>query len=734
MPVIDAKKRFGPFDLDARTGELRSNGTRVKLQGQPIKVLEILLETPGELVTREQIRERLWSSDTFVDFDHNLNTAIKKLRHALGDEAETPRYIETIPRYGYRFIGQVEKDAAPAIAAPASEAAAPPPHPTGAAPADPQPPPASRNASPLLRALPWALGAFALVFAGITVWLLLKPAPQPIVMRFFVPPPENTELIYGGEASLSPDGRTLAFVTQAAENKPTVLWLRPLGSLTARPVPGTDGAAVPFWSPDSRQIGFWANGKLKKVSVLGGIPQTLGDSNYPGGSWNRDGIILFLNHDSIYRVPDTGGTPVLVLAPDTSSKPAFLRYPQFLPDGRHFIFMVMTSNSGQHLIEAGSLDSKAVENLAQASSNALYAPPGYLFYLDQQTLVARPFNARALHFTGPAVPVAPNVGVLQGSAYGYFSVSPAGVLAYQTGQGTASTGQMTWFSRTGQKLGTVGQPDVYAAPALSPDGSQVAMELGPHGSSDIWVYDVKRGTGSRLTFNPADDANAVWSLDGKQILFSSNRGGAQYDIYQKAADGLGSAQPVFQSKDQNKELNDISPDGRYAIYDTGADHNGIWALPLFGDRKPFAFVQSSPHDGSAVFSPNGRYVAYNSDETGRREIYVQTFPQPTGRWQISASGGVEPMWRRDGKELFFLTLDEKLMAVNVNTASPGFEVGIPKELFQAQLIPLWFWRNLYVPSPDGQRFLMLAPVGQAKQEPITVVVNWPALLKSRGSR
>jgi eukaryotic-like serine/threonine-protein kinase len=197
---------------------------------------------------------------------------------------------------------------------------------------------------------------------------------------------------------------------------------------------------------------------------------------------------------------------------------------------------------------------------------------------------------------------------------------------------------------------------------------------------------------------------------------------------------LGSAQPVFQSKDQNKELNDISPDGRYAIYDTGADHNGIWALPLFGDRKPFAFVQSSPHDGSAVFSPNGRYVAYNSDETGRREIYVQTFPQPTGRWQISASGGVEPMWRRDGKELFFLTLDEKLMAVNVNTASPGFEVGIPKELFQAQLIPLWFWRNLYVPSPDGQRFLMLAPVGQAKQEPITVVVNWPALLKSRGSR
>ncbi|MFZ0336724.1 MAG: hypothetical protein WAL45_01735, partial [Terracidiphilus sp.] len=572
----------------------------------------------------------------------------------------------------------------------------------------------------------------AVLSTAFAVWLMLKPEPQPSVIRLSVLPPENTELVYdGGEVSLSPDGRYLAFVAQAGMDKPRVLWLRPLGSLTAQPIPGTEGAILPFWSPDSRQIGFWANEKLEKVSVSGGLPQMLGDSNYPGGSWNRDGVILFLNHDSIYRMPDTGGTPALVLAPDLSNHPVKYRFPQFLPDGRHFIFRVMAGISEQHFIGVGSLDSKAVEHLAQEDSNALYAPPGYLFYLDHRTLMARPFNAKTLRFTGPEVAVAQNVGELQGSDEGFFSVSPAGVLAYQTGQGIATTSQMTWFSRTGQKLGTLGPPDIYAAPALSPDGGQVAVELGPHGSSNIWVYDLKRGTGSRLTFDPAGDLNPVWSPDGKRVLFSSNREG-QYDIYQLAADGLGSTQPVFQSKDQNKELDDLSADGRYLVYDTGADHIGLRGLPLFGDRKPFIFVQSSPHDGCAAFSPNGHYVAYTSDETGRAEVYVQTFPQPNGKWQISASGGTEPMWRRDGKELFFLTLEQKLMVVDVNTASPGFQAGIPKPLFQAQLIPLWLWRNIYVPTPDGQRFLMLTPAGDAKPEPITVVVNWPALLKSSG--
>ena len=235
MPIPGAKTRFGTFELDSRSGELRTNGTRIKLQGQPISVLEILLETPGELVTRVQIRERLWSSDTFVDFDHNLNTAIKKLRQALGDEAETPRYIETIPRYGYRFIGQVEKDVAP-------EAAVAEPELAGTEPAGKRPPAAPRGASHVHRALPWALGGIALLFAGLASWLLLKPAPQPNVMRFSIAPPENTELVYDGEESLSPDGRALAFVARSGPDKTPGLWVRLLDSLTAKPIPGTEGA------------------------------------------------------------------------------------------------------------------------------------------------------------------------------------------------------------------------------------------------------------------------------------------------------------------------------------------------------------------------------------------------------------------------------------------------------------------------------------------------------------
>jgi len=719
MPVPGAKKRFGPFELDSRTGELRTDGTRIKLQGQPISVLEILLETPGELVTREQIRERLWSSDTFVDFNHNLNTAITKLRQALGDEAETPRYIETIPRYGYRFIGQVEKDATP-------EAAAPEPDPAGK-----QPPSAPRGVSHVHRTLAWALGGIAVLFAGLASWLLLKPAPQPKVMRFSIAPPENASFAFvgGGQASISPDGHTLAFVARSGPDKTSVLWVRPLDSLTAEPIPGTEGARLPFWSPDSQEIGYSAEGKLEKVAAVGGRPQTLCTLTGPGAAatWSRDGVILFSSHGSgLYRVPDTGGTPTLVVAPDPLRHESGYWFPQFLPDGRDFLFQATTGVSGEYIAEAGALDSKSVKNLALVTSYALYAQPGYLLYLDQSTLMARPFNARALHFTGPAIKVAENVG------HGFFSVSATGLLAYANVSGPAND-QMAWFNREGQKLGTLGPPDVYTDPALSPDGTRVAVSVGQYGKRDIWVFETKRGTASRLTFGSADNLCPAWAADGARILFSSDRGG-QVDIYQKDANGLGSVQPVFQSKDQAKELNDLSADGRYAIYDNAgsSDSKQLWVLPLVGERKPFVFVEGGYGALSAQFSPNGRYVAYASNETGRLEAYVQTFPKQTGKWEVSTSGGAEPMWRRDGKELFYLAPDDKLMVVAVSTASGAFQAGIPKELFQAQLMPIAYWRNFYVASPDGQRFLMLVPANEAKPVPITVVVNWPALLNGGG--
>jgi serine/threonine protein kinase/Tol biopolymer transport system component len=590
----------------------------------------------------------------------------------------------------------------------------------------------SKYTSPLHRAFPWVLGATAILVA-IAAWLLIKPEPTPGVLRFPVAPPENLSLVNGGELSISPDGHYLAFVARAGPDKLPSLWLRPLDNLTAEPIPGTEGANMPFWSPDSRQIGFGAGGKLKKVSVPGGTPETLCDAYGTGGTWNQDGVILFASNGSLYRISDTGGTPTLVAAPDQGRHETAYRFPQFLPDGHHFLLQMRATVSDQALIAAGSLDSKTVQRIAQASTNALYAPPGYLFYLDRGTLMARPFNAKALRFTAPAVPVAQSVGHFAGPDYGFFSVSRAGVLAYDTISG-AATSQLTWFNRSGKKLGTIGQPDIYATPALSPDGTRLAVTVGENGRGDIWIFDLKRGSASRLTFDPANEVNPVWSSDGSRIFFSSDRNGP-YDIYQIPANGLAGEQPVFQSSDQRKALNDLTGDGRYLVYDTAASpiSTQLWALPLVGDLRPFAFVQGSFGASSARFSPNGHYLAYTSTETGRNEIYVQTFPQHTNKWQISTAGGLEPIWRSDGKELFYLAGDGKLMSVDVSPQSATFRTGNPKPLFQAPLAATPYWRNTYVPSPDGQRFLMVVPASEATASPITVVVNWPAILKS-GSR
>ncbi|HET7347090.1 MAG TPA: hypothetical protein VFJ10_07145, partial [Acidobacteriaceae bacterium] len=555
------------------------------------------------------------------------------------------------------------------------------------------------------------------------------------VVRFSVSRPDSQ--VSFGDLSISPDGHNLAFIASSEADQPPALWVRPLDSLTSRQLPGTEGASMPFWSPDSQWIGFQAKDKLEKIAVSGGPPVTICDArnlslpnpdHHTMGAWNRDGVILFSNPGGIYRVPDSGGTPTLVLAPAAARNESGFAVPEFLPDGRHFL-VEMWRNSGDLRIAVGSLESNLVVDLGPASSNAHYARPGYLFYLDRSTLMARPFDARALRFTGPSTPFAQNVGEYSGPDYGFFSISSAGVMGYQAVP-DASRNQMAWFNRSGQNQGAAAQPDIYASPALSPDGGRLAVAVGEHGKADIWVYDLKRGTASRLTFNPAYDVNPIWSPDGSRVLFSSDRSGA-WDLYQKSADGLGSTQAVFQSAGQDKALNDITSDGRYAIYDTanGTTSSQLWVLPLFGDRKPFPFVQGNFGAGSAQFSPNGRYVAYNSNETGRDEVYVQTFPQHTGRWEISNSGGAEPMWRHNGKELFYLTPDEKLMAVDVDTTSAAFQAGIPKELFQAQLVPLSYWRNIYVPSPDGQRFLMITPAGQTKPEPITMVLNWPTLLR-----
>jgi len=593
----------------------------------------------------------------------------------------------------------------------------------------------AKRTSHLRRALPWVLLAAAILFAA---WLVLQPKPSQSVIRFPISPPENGEFQNGGAMSISPDGRMLAFVATPGPGKPRVLWARPLDSLTAEPLPGTEGALFPFWSPDSRKIGFFAGGKVQVVALSGGMPEVL--CNAPdgaGATWNRDSVVLFSNHGGLYRVPDGGGMPTLVAA-DAAASAGYL-FPQFLPDGHHFLFVAVSMGqialpeAAKTIVEIGSLDSNKTSTLLDGTSYALFAKPDYLFYEEAGNLMARAFNARSLKFTGQAARVAENVDDAR-HPWAPFTVSQSGILAYRLAGGTGQA-EMTWFDSKGNKLGTVGQPGSYGDPVLSPDGTKlVVVSATPGGNtSDIWVYDLKQGTGSRLTFTAAKNASPVWSRDGRQIFYSSIRNGKN-GIYEKPADGLGPAQLVFQSSKQDVNLDSLSPDGRFAMYMSHTPTEGDWLWPLSGKQKTFPYLESSFAEGQATFSPNGRYIAYFSTETGRPEIYVQTFPRHLGKWQISTGGGGEPMWRGDGKQLFYVTMAGEVMSVDVTTGSGEFRASPPKLLFKKQRASPAVWRNIDAVSPDGKRFLMLVPSGEAKPEPITVVVNWPALLQGGGSK
>jgi serine/threonine protein kinase/Tol biopolymer transport system component len=584
-----------------------------------------------------------------------------------------------------------------------------------------------KRTTSLRRALPWALGVTTILFAAIAGFSVFQPKPPQTVVRFSLSPPENAKPILGGMMSVSPDGRMLAFVAEPAPGKSSVLWLRSLDNVTAAPIAGTEGASLPFWSPDSQWIGFTANGKLDKVAVTGGSVEALCDAHGGGGTWSRDGVILFADRDGLYRVPDTGGTPTLLFALDPAHQVVGYNHPQFLPDGRHFLVQVNTPATETNILGAGSLDSKTLGHLARINSEVDYAEPGYLFYTDQSTLKAQPFDDKELRFSGPAVPIAQNIGQA-GPSYGYFSVSSAGVLAYQSGT-NESLDAMAWFDRNGQKLGTLGQPGIYTDPRISPDGTRLVVvfrETFARTTYDVWIYDLKHGTGSRLTFTTAFNDNPAWSPDGRSIFFSSKRNG-KTGIYQKRADGMGNEQLVYESDQLGGGLDGLSPDGRYAMYMDLTPAQSEWVLPLGVGGKPFAWLRDSFKQDRAMFSPNGRYVAYASSETGRPEVYVQTFPEHLGKWQISVSGGDQPAWRSDGKELFYAGTDSKIMSVDVRTGSGSFEASLPKPLFE-QPLRNNASRNGYAVSPDGQRFLMIVPAGSTAQEPITVVLNWSALL------
>ena len=557
---------------------------------------------------------------------------------------------------------------------------------------------------------------------------------QPRLFKMTVLPPEKAE--YHDQYSIpavSPDGLRLAFVATKEGNEQ--LWVRDLDSLAARALPGTGGASYPFWSPDSRTIAFFADGKLKKIEAAGGPALILCDVfSARGGTWSKKGVIVWGGFGTgTFRVPAAGGSATVVTAPGKASGAGDHRFPWFLPDGRHFLYTDTVSNGAESGVYVADLESKDRKRVVAADSNAVYSPPGYLLFLRERTLMAQPFDAGRLQTTGDAVPIADQVDSQSTKAQNQFSISQNGVLAYTSGRDGGGA-LLTWFDRSGKVTGTLGTPNALSWGAISPDGKTVAVQRIDQGLRDIWLHDLARGTASRLTFGPASNGYPSWSPDGRHVAFFSQRDGIGRP-FQRITSGTGHdevlSKPVGEPPTPTV-VEDWSRDGRYLTLRTVNPKTkfDIWVLPLNpdkpGDWKPFPYLQTEFGEWFGRLSPDGRWLAYTSDESKRHEIYVQSFPTPRGKLPVSTNGGERSVWSRDGKELYFVSPDGKMMAAEVKSGSK-FETGVPKSLFNVRLprdIDSWF-----DVSKDG-RFLIPVQVEQpAKAPTITVVVNWQAGLK-----
>jgi eukaryotic-like serine/threonine-protein kinase len=570
------------------------------------------------------------------------------------------------------------------------------------------------------------------------------PIPTAHAMRFQVPVTVN--LATGGSFALSPDGRQLAFAALGSDGVAR-LWIRSLNSLEARPLPGSESPLLTpfFWSPDSRYIAFQAGEKLKKIDVSGGAAETLCGVQSPavGGSWSRDGVIIFGQvAGGIMQVSENGGSASPLTTLDPSRKETTHGYPSFLPDGRHFIYFRLSEKPENSGVYSGSLDARPREQDSKLLLATAYGPAyvpssgaglDQLLFVRDGTLMAQPFDPRRLELSGEPVTVAEQVGSFLTT--GFFSASTNGVLAYRAGRGGGDL-ELTWFDRQGKVLGTAGERGAYETLALSPDGTRAAVSR-VDSSSALWLLDFSRGTSTRFTFGLSAALLGTWSPDGNRIIFNSNESGV-FDLYQKPANGVQEKELLVKSS-EDKYPTSWSRDGRFLLYRTSGSlttKHSLWVLPLEGDKKPFPFLRTEFNNDDGQFSPDGHWVAYDSDESGRSEIYVRTFsPDSTaaasdtgGKWLISIGGGNQPRWRVDGKELYYLSPDRKLMAVEI-TAKAEFQAGVAKLLFQA---PLGFGlgsEGQWDVAPDGKRFLFPSPTDQLSAAPFTVVLNWQAGLK-----
>ena len=591
----------------------------------------------------------------------------------------------------------------------------------------------------------WTLSVAVVVAALIVAatYYATRPAVEAPLMVSLMPPsgvfPDT--LGRNGPPEISPDGSRLAFVgckTESASRSITTsklcsIWLRSLHTTEAHEVAGTNGGYSPFWSPDGREIGFFADGKLLRVAADGGPVQVICDAeDARGGSWGSSGTIIFAATRSspIFRVPAEGGTPVAVThsAPVSNlSQVGSHRWPHLLPDGEHFLYVngPVGSCSDRNEMHFASLDGKQDVALISTCSSPDFAA-GRLIYWQDGNLMAQSFDARRGVLSGAAMPIVSHVALDSSFSFGEFSASADGKLVYLTGEGITGA-QLVWYDRSGKVLGTLGESALYASVAISPDGSRVAADTLSLKESNIRVMDA-RGTRTLTTFGSGSSYFPVWSADGKQVYFTSNVNGP-YDIFAKAADGSGDEQPVvrFEKRQFGAALLAASPDGKFLAYVTSdpTTNLDIYIIPLTGDRKPRPFLHSAANESAPAFSPDGKWLAYESTHSGRNEVYITPFPAGGAQYQVSTAGGERPVWRRDGKEIFYRQ-NLELMAVEVTAKNGVIELGAAKSLFEVAVRNLsGRWLDV---SPDG-RFLMNTTPTAAQAQNFEIVVNWPAVLK-----
>jgi eukaryotic-like serine/threonine-protein kinase len=732
QPNPAPKVVFGPFEYEDLSGSLTKHGTPIRLQGKPLQILLLLVSQPGQVISRDELQRHLWQGTTFVDFEQGLNSAVNKLRQTLGDSADQPRYVETLPGRGYRFQ-QAFPDSVlemPARAALRIEA---------------------KPGRQPQRWLPFLAGVALAVIAGGGYWLArrsVEPVEAPKAVRFAVLPPTGFAL--EGAASrqafaLSPDGTRLAFTAMDSSGSFSV-FVRDLNSLQPRLIPGSEGSHTVFWPPDGRSLHLTAEGKLWRTPLDGNARVLLADSPafMFSGAWLNPERIITDGFRATYMVSASGG-------PLERLKENYW-WPQRLPDGEHVLYVRRVGQTGHYRARVlripdlnTSRDLSTTKDLIEADSRVLYAASkvtpgkGYLVYVRAGNLLAQPFDPRSLRISGEAMPVASGICFFVQTGAADFSVSDTGILAYQT---YLSRSQLAWVDRAGHQLATIGPANTNLKSArLSPDGRRLATAIFDieRGEQDLWIFDVKTNTGRRLAPDPALRDAPVWSPNSTMLAFMHQADDRPPRVHVRGLGETDSEQAMPAADFQM--TTDWSPDGRFVAFgNTGFPRSAnetqgdVWVFDLASGRKPVPLLNTRFHEANAVFSPDGKWLAFTTDESGRPELYVQAFrsgdaPGLVGERHLgSSAGALAVRWRRDGRELFYLDFDGRVQAVPLRL-SPKPEFGPAKALFTITTEARAAIHSVmgFDVSADGNRFVI--PVVTAPESPSLVVIqNWEALL------